>query len=624
MNNDISENTGTAKPGKNIGSWLLMGLLALLLLTPLCVKFDLYTPYCLASAASWWKSSLVLVISIIFLIINSKKGWLCLPRPGKLAALLAMVFFLTALTCPFTYSESELFFHSSAMFICVVVGIWLLLRGFSFILFIPLMLIGMLEAGAFIQYRSMLNSMVLVEALECSEEEFMVYVTPLNITLIVLGVTIIAVSSYVLNRLLHSIPKRALLGTVVCTICSFYILYPFLPNGCTSLSKVGINGAFKRTSQSYRDMKKAAKADAKLATSIPSPAAQPSSLPTLQGNEGCVIVFHIGESVRADRLSFNGFSRDTTPLLSKVPNLMSWKRCVAASGLTVTSLHVLLTNARRAEGGVYGTPADDMKATCGPVLDLFKANGFDVRCFLGSLNKQSIRADKALRNLTQACSKRYYTRGDVMDATEQIHQCLQESGKKNLFLMVNNEGSHLPFRNYDHENPPFTPSKPILQPNGSDEEAVRNAYDNTIHYTDRFVHRVLESLKGRPYVYIYVSDHGEYLGDYDGTWGRARVGAEKGFFHSTQAAAVGAFAICSPEFEALNPHFAQAVQQMRSSTAMQIGHEHYFHTLLGLVGLQTPYYNAELDLCSPAAKPYDGPAPTDWPAHLGISSAPEQ
>lgn len=623
MNNN-SENTGTAKPGRNIGSWLLMGLLALLLLTPLCVKFDLYTPYCLASAASWWKSSLVLVLSIIFLIINSKKGWLCLPRPGKLAALLAMVFFLTALTCPFTYSESELFFHSSAMFICVVVGIWLLLRGFSFILFIPLMLIGMLEAGAFIQYRSMLNSMVLVEAMECSKEEFMVYITPLNITLIVLGFTIVAVSCYLLNRLLRSIPKRALLGTVICTGCIFYTMYPFLPNGCTTLSKVGINGSFKRTTQSYRDMKKAAKQEADAMFKLPSPAALPSNLPTLKGNEGCVIVFHIGESVRADRMGFNGYSRDTTPLLAKVPNLLSWKRCIAASGMTVTSLNVLLTNARRAEGRAYGHAPKEMRATCGSVLDLFNANGFDVHCFLGALNKQSIRADKALRNLTKACKKRYYTKGDVMDATEQIHQCLQSSGNQNLFLMINNEGSHLPFRNYDLEEPPFTPSKPILQPNASDEDAVRNAYDNTIHYTDRFVHRVLESLKGRPYVYIYVSDHGEYLGDYDGTWGRARVGAEKGFFHSTQAAAVAAFAVCSPEFEALNPHFAQAAQQLRNTTAMQIGHEHYFHTLLGLVGLQTPYYNAELDLCSPAAKPYDGPAPTDWPAYFDKPATPAQ
>lgn len=607
---------------KSVFSRLMMGILALLLLVPLCVNFSVYNPSSLASSASWGVSATLLACGIIFLIINSRKSWLCLPTPGKLAALLGLVFFLTALTCPFTYCESELFFHSAALFICVVVGIWLVLRGFSFIIFIPLMLIGMLEAGAYIQYHSILNSMVLVEAIECSEEELMVYATPLNLTLIILGIFIISASSYLLNRLLSSIPKRALLGMVICTICSFFIMYPFLPDGGTSLSMIGINGAFKRTMKSYRDMKQATKTEAMLTEAIPSPAELPSSLPLLQGDEGCIVVLHIGESVRADRLAFNGYPRQTTPLLSAVPNLMSWKRCIAASGGTATSLRVILTNARRAEDDLYGTPTDEMKATCGSVLDLFNANGFEVHCFLGAINNQSIRGEKVLRHLTKSSKKRYYTKGDVMESTEQIRQCLQRAGRQNLFLMINNEGSHLPFRHYDQENPPFTPSKPILQPNGPNEDAVRNAYDNTIHYTDRFVHRVLESLKGRPYVYIYISDHGEYLGDYNGTWGRARVGAERGFFHSTQAAAVGAFAVCSPEFESLNPEFAQAAQQLRSTSSMMIGHEHCFHTLLGLVGLQSPYYNPELDLCSPKVKPYNGPAPSDWPAYFeSVSSS---
>ena len=211
-----------------------------------------------------------------------------------------------------------------------------------------------------------------------------------------------------------------------------------------------------------------------------------------------------------------------------------------------------------------------------------------------------------------------------MDSPEQIKQCLQNNNKQNLLLFINNEGSHLPFRMYNRDEPPFTPSAPILQPSSEHEESVRNAYDNTIHYTDSFIQRVLQALEGRPYVYLYVSDHGEYLGDYGGTWGRARVGAEKGFFHSTQAAAVAAFAICSPEFEALNPQFAQAVQQLKNSASMMIGHEHYFHTLLGLIGLQSPYYKPELDLCSPDAKPYSGPAPSDWPDYLKEGATPEK
>lgn len=611
-------------PGKNTGSRIIMCLLAVALLLPLCANYSVYTPYRLPSAASWWGSLITLIASGAFIIFNRKKGWLTLPTPGKLAALLGMAFFLTLITCPFTYSESELFFHSAAAFVCVVVTFWLILRGFSFILLIPLMVIGMLEAGSYIQYKSMLNSMILMEALECSKEEFMVYITPRNVTLIIVGLAVIGVSSYMLNRLLRSIPKRALLGTVLCTGCIFYMMYPFVPNSCTTLSKVGINGAFKRTTQSYRDMKQAAKADAQLMAALPSPADKPSSLSTLQGNEGCIIVMHIGESVRADRVHFNGYQRNTTPYLSTVPNLISWKRCIAASGLTVTSLHVLLTNGRRAEGGIYGEPADELRATCGSVLDLYKANGFDVHCFLGALNTQSIRGDRALRALTKAAKKRYFTGGDVMDSPEQIKQCLQNNNKQNLLLFINNEGSHLPFRMYNRDEPPFTPSAPILQPSSEHEESVRNAYDNTIHYTDSFIQRVLQALEGRPYVYLYVSDHGEYLGDYGGTWGRARVGAEKGFFHSTQAAAVAAFAICSPEFEALNPQFAQAVQQLKNSASMMIGHEHYFHTLLGLIGLQSPYYKPELDLCSPDAKPYSGPAPSDWPDYLKEGATPEK
>jgi lipid A ethanolaminephosphotransferase len=170
---------------------------------------------------------------------------------------------------------------------------------------------------------------------------------------------------------------------------------------------------------------------------------------------------------------------------------------------------------------------------------------------------------------------------------------------------------------YNQKNPPFTPSLHVLEPDERYAKDVRNAYDNTVHYTDQFVYRVLQQLEGRPFVYVYVSDHGEYLGDYDGTWGRGRASSNRNFFFRSQGGAgVCAFAVASPEYEQLNPQFAQAVAQLKESRRMTIGHEHFFHTLLGLVGMKTPYYNAELDLCSPEAKPYSGPEPEDWPDYL--------
>lgn len=75
---------------------------------------------------------------------------------------------------------------------------------------------------------------------------------------------------------------------------------------------------------------------------------------------------------------------------------------------------------------------------------------------------------------------------------------------------------------------------------------------------------------------------------------------------------VGMFVICSPEFRQMHPHFAEAVQQLRAHSDMLVGHEHVFHTLLGLIGIRSPYYDSSLDLCSPDARPYEGPHPENY------------
>ena len=227
-----------------------------------------------------------------------------------------------------------------------------------------------------------------------------------------------------------------------------------------------------------------------------------------------------------------------------------------------------------------------------------------------------MRGDAVLRQLTKACEERFYTVDDVMESVEQIKTCLANAGGRNLFILINNEGSHTPFYMYDQANPPFTPSMHVLNPSAQYADDVCNAYDNTIHYNDLFVHRVLQLLEGRPYVYLYMSDHGEYLGDYGGTWGRSRLGVDKKMFHATRASAVGAFAVCSPEYEEMAPYFAQAARHMKDSTKMTIGHEHLFHTLLGIVGIKSPYYDSTLDLCSGEAQPYTGPQPQDLPDFL--------
>jgi lipid A ethanolaminephosphotransferase len=173
---------------------------------------------------------------------------------------------------------------------------------------------------------------------------------------------------------------------------------------------------------------------------------------------------------------------------------------------------------------------------------------------------------------------------------------------------VNNEGSHTPFEHYDKQNTPFAPAAVHFQNPASQAVEVNNAYDSTLHYTDEFFRRVVETIHHRPFVYVYVSDHGEYLG-HDGMWGRAALGEQHISYHASTGCQVGMFVIYNDAFAQLNPHFAAALEQMRAHTTKTVAHEHVFHTLLGLFRLETPHYNAGLDLTSPNAQAYEGPQP---------------
>lgn len=565
------------------GSLLIMLVLAACLMLPLCFNWDQFAPYNLQGGASWIGSSVLLVLTVIFLWLNRRKKWLCLPSVKQLAALMGICVLMTLITAPHVIIEPEMSFHCLAIMSALVCLLWLLMRRYCLIILVPFMLVGMFEAGAYYRFKVLFNSMLLAESIECSKEELMTYITAENISLLIVGLAIVVGVLYVLCRVMSSMSKRSIVGTLLALVVSVYLLYPFVPNSCTSFSQLGVIGTYKRTNRMFKDIKRASNAVTSYLEQLPSPASNSSSLPSMKGNEGCVIVFHIGESVRADRCGFNGVDRDTTPHLSANTHLISWRRCVAAAPTTVNSLVVLLTDARRDIVDITNDN-QEMKATCGSVMDLFKANGFAVHCFFGALSRQSLRADRVLRMLTSSTESRHYTNDDVMETVEQVKQCLQKTGNKNVFMLINNEGSHSPFYMYDHNNPPFTPSLHVLNPSSHYKAEVCNAYDNTVHYTDLFVHRVLKQLEGRPYVYVYVSDHGEYLGDYNGTWGRGRATTERDFFFRSQGAGVCAFAIASPEYERLNPQFAQAVEALKKSRRLTIGHEHFFHTLLGLVG----------------------------------------
>ncbi len=486
-----------------------------------------------------------------------------------------------------------------------------LLRRWALVFWLPFMMLEQSQMLGHVLYNSRINSLVLAEVFEASATEALAYLTPVNITILVLMLAFVLFLGYVQRRVLRPLPRLRLLalGLLFCLLsCLFGAAVP--PHRQTGDNYWPFY-ELKALYDAYDEAVTRNVATVQLVEHLPSPADRPSALPTLKGGEGVVLVLHIGESVRADRVSINGYERDTTPWLrtqQTAGRLISFTDCISAACDTCQAQIAILTDARRGIG--EKDPA--YAARAGSVLELFAAQGFDVYSFFGRRSAQQLKYDRVVRLLTRCSRERFYASGAPWTVLPDLARVVQETRQRNLLLFVNNEGSHTPFDNYDPESAPFQPSETDFSNPSAHAQEVNNAYDNTIHYTDEFIRRVAEQLRGRPFAYLYVSDHGEYLG-HEGLWGRAGLGGKYQSYHSTDGCRVGMFLITSPEFEQLHPHFREALERLRTHAGMRIGHEHVYHTLLGLIGLQTPYHNPALDLTTDAPEAYSGPAPEAKP-----------
>lgn len=458
---------------------------------------------------------------------------------------------------------------------------------------------------------------IIGEIIGFSPQDAMQFITFSNVMYVILVMLIITGMAYILIKAINS-NQRALL-----VLCSAMIFTSSMLVAKVSdyqlLSKepqrsIGIIGAAYRVVNDYKLFQLKHSRLYSLVENLPSPANKPSTISTLKGSEGVVVILHVGESVRADHLIMNGYNRNTTPWLSACKDLINFQNCTAASDSTTASALAILTNAR---GNVKREISPELRPTTGCIMDLFAANHFECYGFFNSTAKGSKEMWDAefevVQDVFTARAKKVYDLEDAdnfdpMAQLPQIAEALSD-GTGNKFFLVNNMGSHLPFNHYDAAHAHFQPADGTLmfkspQNNPGYAEKIVNAYDNTIAYTDSYIEQLISMLKGKSYIYIYVSDHGEPLGDGQ-KWNRAELAP---VFHQCQWSKVGFFILCSPELEAQHPHIAEAVSHLRKNKDMPVAHENIFHTLLGLFGIQTPYYDASLDLSSPAPRPYQGPS----------------
>ncbi len=474
--------------------------------------------------------------------------------------------------------------------------LWGLLRAWSLLFWLPMLFIGMLEIFIYLQYGSTINSLVIAEVLETSPDDAKAYITPKSILATCLILGILPLIAWITHLMLRGIKRPALIFNGL-LLCSLSCLISLLPQE-QSAGKWPVDESIKLGRATHEAISHNI-ATIREVQRLPSPSLKPSSLPRFQGKEGIILVVHIGESRLAERMSLNGYHRKSTPHLDANPRLINFPRCIAVASETSQAHITILTDARRS----IKHPDAAMRASTGSVFDLFVAHNFKLYSFFGRKVTQQLKHDRVMKLLSRGAIKQYYNQGLFAESATHLKAHLDEldespDPQQNQLLFICNEGSHTPFNHYDKDSPPFTPTIDSFNDPQSQSVAINNAYDNTVHYTDGFIHTLLQHLAGRPYLYLYISDHGELLGE-NGIWGRGVLGDREDLYLKSSASHIGMFVIASPELEALHPHLSQLL----------VSHEHIFHTLLGIMKLQSPYYREQLDLSSPHVIPYNGAHP---------------
>ena len=297
-----------------------------------------------------------------------------------------------------------------------------------------------------------------------------------------------------------------------------------------------------------------------------------------------VVVLVIGESARSANFSLYGYPRPTNPLLTAagVTVLPHARSCAT---YTTESLRCMLSH--------LGSKAP-LRDSHEPLPSYLQRNGVEVTWRSNNTGEPPMKVAR----FEKAPDIRKLCRGDDcarLDYDEVLlfglEQSMRASTARKKLIVLHPTGSHGPqyFAKYPSEFEVFKPVCRTVDQSKCSREELVNAYDNTILYTDYFLNRVLsilKSLNGTPAVMLYVSDHGQSLGEYGL------------YLHGTPYAIAPDVQKDIPFIVWTSDNFAGRKGLSSGAVSKNAGNSHdlVFHTVLGALGMTSEVYNKNLDL----------------------------
>lgn len=307
-----------------------------------------------------------------------------------------------------------------------------------------------------------------------------------------------------------------------------------------------------------------------------------------------LLVFVLGETARAESFSLGGYTRNTNPKLSQ-QNITYFDQVSSCGTATATSLPCIFSGLQRTD--YDSTIAKNREG----LLDIVQRAGYKVTWIDNQSGCKGVCDRVEQAPLLEAvkpkwCTDRDYCLDGILVDT--LQDFLQQQPLQDRVIVMHQIGSHGPsyYQRYPRDSAPFMPDCATNAIQTCEPQALINSYDNSIAYTDQVLSSLIDQLAQDTRYQsslLYVSDHGESTGES----GLYLHGAPY-MFAPSQQTHVPMLAWFSPTFQAEHPVQVRCVQQQQHAA---LSHDNIFHSILGLLEIQTALKNPELDLSHCAA-----------------------
>lgn len=300
-----------------------------------------------------------------------------------------------------------------------------------------------------------------------------------------------------------------------------------------------------------------------------------------------LFVLVVGETTRAANWGLNGYERQTTPELAKrdVINFSQATSCGTNTEVSVPCMFSPFGRHDYNEDKIRSHESLLHIIEHAGIKTVWRDNQSGCKGVCDGLTLRQIESNR----VSPLCDGERCLDEIMLEGMDgEIH----EARNGNLFVVLHQLGNHGPayFKRYPAAMRSFSPTCDTADLGKCSQAEIVNTYDNGVRYTDHFLAQTIDWLKTQSKydtAMLYLSDHGESLGE-NGIYlhGLPYSIAPK------EQKQVPMVMWMSPGFMS-DFGFNTACLQQRAG--QPISQDHLFHSVLGMLQIESRYYDAAWD-----------------------------